>query len=97
MTKNYTSTLQGLDLDRYVKKLQCLSLCGRSGWVSQTCQLSQASTFISFPALNGMMTYCYGHLWTFQACVHTSLRYTLEKLKAYRSLEAYTIIRGLLP
>ena len=29
MTENYTSTLQGLDLDRYVRKLQCL--CGRVG------------------------------------------------------------------
>ena len=31
----YTSTLQGLDLDRYVKKLQCL--CGRVG-ESQWCR-----------------------------------------------------------
>ena len=29
MTENYTSTLQGLNLDCYVKKLQCL--CGRVG------------------------------------------------------------------
>ena len=43
MAENYTFTLQGLDLDRYVKKIQ--SLCGR-----QTCQLTQASTFYQFPS-----------------------------------------------
>ena len=93
MTKNYTSTLQGLNLDRYVKKLQCL--CGRVGEPNMS-TLASVNLY-QFPRTEWIDDILLWSLWTFQACAHTLLRYTLEKLKAHKSLEAYTIIRGLLP
>ena len=44
---------------------------------------------MSSPVLNGLMTYFCSPLWTFQVRIDAPGGYTREKLKAYKSLEAY--------
>ena len=94
MTKNYTSTLQGLDLDRYCEEATMSLWEVRVGEPNMS-TLASVNLY-PFPSTEWIDDILLWPLWTFQACVHTLLRYTLEKLKAYKSLEAYTIIRGLL-
>ena len=53
MTEDYIPTLKGSDLDRYMKKLQCL--CGRVG-ESSMLTLKTLDPY-QFPSTNGLMTY----------------------------------------
>ena len=89
MTENYISTLKGSDLDRYVKKLQCL--CGRVGESNMlTLKTLDPYQFPSTEWIDDVLLWPpvdFPSLYTY--FIDAPGGYTREKLKAYKSLEAY--------